>query len=538
MMQRNTLLLLLLFLCAGVSAQTTEGANKRQLLVKLKGAVPPEYFIADFSTHSRAGGGVWIEKKLSIRDNISLLRYDTASITPEELMLELEDFPDVESVHYDYFLDTRKDPNDPDVSEQWGLAAIGADKAWALTTGGATAQGDTIVVAVLDSGFDILHEDLLDNIWINRWEIPGDGSDNDNNGYIDDYLGWNFIAESPEHEPDQHGNSVAGIIGARGNNQKGVAGINWNVKLMVLETRMVSDIIAAYEYIIDQRERYNKSDGRAGAFVVATNASFGVNRIFCEQQPLWGKMYDRLGKAGILTAAGAANNAWDIDQVGDMPTTCPSDFLITVLNTNTNDERYFGSAYGKRSIDMGAPGQNSYTTKPFNNYGSFNGNSAAAPHLAGAIALLYSIPCGNLGRSALSTPQETALKIREALLSGVDVIPALSQFTQSGGRLNVFNSMKLLMEECRDPKEVGDAITIFPNPAQDMLYIDFVTPADTESSIRIFNVLGQPVYTRVFLSTSDDIRTEEIPVGYWNRGTYFVQITRGNTSTSRAIQVH
>ena len=119
----------------------------------------------------------------------------------------------------------------------------------------------------------------------------------------------------------------------------------------------------------------------------------------------WGKIYERLGAAGILTAAGAANNAWDVVQVGDMPTTCPSDFLLTVLNTNANDERYYGSAFGRKSIDMGAPGQNSYTTKPFNNYGSFNGNSAAAPHLAGAIALLYAMPCGNIGRGRLRYPR-------------------------------------------------------------------------------------------------------------------------------------
>lgn len=537
-MQRNTLLLLLSLLCVSLSAQNMENANRSQLLVKLKGAVPPEYFITDFSTHSRAGGGVWIEKRLSIKDNINLIRYDTASITPDELMKELEAFPDVESVFYDYYLDTRQDPNDPDFSEQWSLQTIGADKAWAFSTGGLTTEGDTIVVAVLDSGFDVLHEDLGNNIWVNHWETPGDGSDNDNNGYVDDYLGWNFITDSPFHEAEQHGQSVAGIIGAKGNNDKGVSGINWNVKLMFLETRMVSDIIAAYEYIIDQRERYNKSDGRAGAFVVATNASFGVNRIFCEQQPLWGKMYDRLGKAGILTAAGAANNAWDVDAVGDMPTTCPSDFLITVLNTNPNDERYVGSAYGRKSIDMGAPGQNSYTTKPFNNYGAFNGNSAAAPHLAGAIALLYSIPCGNLGRSALNAPQETALQVRAALLSGVDIVPALSPFTQTGGRLNVFNSMKLLMEDCRDPKEVGDVVTIAPNPAYDMLYLDFVTPAETPSSVRIFNTLGQPMYQQTYLTPSDRIQTNEIPVGSWTRGAYFVQIVRGKTTTTRMIQVH
>ncbi len=536
-MRRETLLVLLVFLCAGLMAQDPAAMNKSQLLVKLKGAVPPEYFIADFSTHSRAGGGVWIEKKLSLRDNINLIRYDTASISPEELMHELQSFPDVESVTYDYFLEDRQGPNDPDLGEQWGIYAIQADKAWDLTHGGLTARGDTIVVAVLDSGFDILHEDIKENLWKNHGEIPGDGKDNDNNGYIDDVYGWNFITDTPDHKPDQHGHSVAGIIGARGNNDKGVSGINWNIKLMLLETRMVSDIIAAYEYVIEQRDRYNRSNGNAGAFVVATNASFGVNRIFCDQQPLWGQMYDRLGKAGILTSAAAANNAWDVDEVGDMPTTCPSDFLLTVLNTNTLDERYFGSAYGRKSIDMGAPGQNSFTTKPFNQYGAFNGNSAAAPHLAGAIALLYSIPCGNLGQNAVSAPEETALKIREALLTGVDPKPGLAEFTLSGGRLNVFNSMKLLMEACRDPKEVGSAVGIFPNPAHGTLYFDFVAPAKETTRIRIFNALGQPVFHRSLQPAAEEIRTEEVDVQSWPPGAYYVQLLRGKEVMVRMVQV-
>jgi len=537
-MRRNTLLWILLLSCAHLSAQDPGDADRRQIIVKLRSALPPQNFIADFSTHSRAGGGVWIEKQLSKTQNISLLRYDTSTIGPDELLKELAAFPDVESAHFDYVLETRQGPNDPDVSEQWGVFAIGADKAWGLTTGGLTTQGDTIVVAILDSGFDVLHEDLRENVWKNHAETFGDRIDNDNNGYVDDFMGWNFITNSPMHMSDQHGHSVAGIIGARGNNQKGVAGINWNIKLMLLETRMVSDIIAAYEYIIDQRERYNTSSGKSGAFVVATNASFGVNRVFCEQQPAWGKIYERLGAAGILTAAGAANNAWDVDQVGDMPTTCPSEFLLTVLNTNANDERYYGSAFGRKSIDMGAPGQNSYTTKPFNSYGSFNGNSAAAPHLAGAIALLYAMPCGNIGREALRYPKETALKVRQALLSGVDLSAALSAITATGGRLNVFNSLNLLMEKCRDPKEVGAAVTVFPNPAQSSLFLDFVTPAGKASSLKIFNALGQPMLVRIYPpGRADEIQTEEIPVECWSPGSYFVQIKRGNEVVNRVVSV-
>jgi hypothetical protein len=536
-MRKELLLLPLLFICYGLSAQGPTAYNKSRLLVKLKAAVQPEYFIADFSTHSRAGGGVWIGKKLSIENNISLLLYDTASITAEELMGELKSFPDVESVQYDYYLEPRGEPNDPEMPEQWGLFAIEANKAWGITTGGVTAQGDTIVVAVLDSGFDVDHEDLKENIWINRAETPGDGRDNDNNGYVDDVQGWNFIADSPAHKADQHGHSVAGIIGAKGNNNTGVTGINWNVKLMVMEAKMVSHIIAAYEYIIEQRDRYNRSGGKSGAFIVATNASFGVNRIFCDQQPLWGEMYDRLGKVGVLTAAAAANNAWNIDEVGDMPTSCPSDYLLTVLNTNNADQRHPGSAYGKKAIDMGAPGQNSYTTKPFNRYGDFHGNSASAPHLAGAIALLYSLPCGKLGAKALAEPGPTALRIRSALLEGIDKVPALADVCHTGGRLNVFNSLQLLMEDCIDPATIGDNLSVYPNPSNNAVYFDFVGQAGETSELRIFNAVGQVMFQRRYRSEREEIHGETVPVNLWRPGIYYAQLLRGKKITSKKFQV-
>ena len=536
-MRKELLLLPLLFICYGLTAQGPTAYNKSRLLVKLKAAVEPEYFIADFSTHSRAGGGVWIGKKLSVQNNISLLLYDTASITAEELMSELKNFPDVESVQYDYYLESRGEPNDPDVPEQWGLFAIEANKAWGITTGGVTAQRDTIVVAVLDSGFDVDHEDLKENIWPNKAETPGDGRDNDNNGYVDDVQGWNFIADSPIHKSDQHGHSVAGIIGAKGNNNTGVTGINWNVKLMVMEAKMVSHIIAAYEYIIEQRDRYNRSGGKSGAFIVATNASFGVNRIFCDQQPLWGEMYDRLGKVGVLTAAAAANNAWNIDEVGDMPTSCPSDYLLTVLNTNNADQRHPGSAYGKKAIDMGAPGQNSYTTKPFNRYGDFHGNSASAPHLAGAIALLYSMPCGKLGAKALAEPGPTALRIRSALLEGIDKVPALADVCNTGGRLNVFNSLQLLMEDCIDPATIGDNLSVYPNPANNAVYFDFVGQPGEATELRIFNAVGQVMFQRSYRSDREEIHGETVPVHLWRPGIYYAQLLRGKRVTSKKFQV-
>jgi hypothetical protein len=345
--------------------------------------------------------------------------------------------------------------------------------------------------------------------------------DNDQNGYIDDVSGWNFIHQNATHVADNHGSSVAGIIGAKGNNGKGISGMNWHVKLMVFETRLVSDIIAAYDYIIDQRERYNRTKGKQGAFVVTTNASFGVNKIKCVDQPLWGEMYDRLGAAGILSAAGAANNPWNVDEVGDMPTTCKSDYLMTVLNTNPKDERYAGSAFGAVSIDMGAPGQNSYSTRNNNEYGVFHGNSAAAPHLAGAIALLYSIPRQKLAEDAMAFPAQTAMKIRNLLLNNVDKVPSLVSLTSTGGRLNVFSSMLKLLDIYpeKKPEMPTGKILVYPNPSIDEIYVEIAKPENETGLLSIFNAMGQQV-KQIFMP--EGVNRARVMTNGWKPGNYWV----------------
>lgn len=508
-----------------------------QVLVKLRPAVESHTFISKFATQSRAGGGVWVERQLSRRSNVHLMKFDTSTVSRELLILELLDNPQVQEASFDYHVASRTDPNDPEYEAQWGLDKIGVPEVWQHTTGGLTARGDTIVVAILDTGFDIYHEDVYPNIWRNRGEIPGDGIDNDDNGYTDDYLGWNFIEQSPEHIADPHGHSVAGIIGAAGNNGKGVTGINWSIKLMVLEARTISEIIQAYEYILDQRQKYNRTQGREGAFVVATNASFGINRLWCEHQPIWGDMYDQLGKVGILTAAGTANNAWNVDEVGDMPTTCPSDFLITVLNTNPFDERYVGSAYGRQAIDMGAPGQGSFTTKPFNRYGSFNGNSAAAPHLTGAIALLYSLPCPGLANSALRQPEETARTIRRALLEGVQPVAGLRDLTQTGGRLHVAGSMKLIMSDCAQEKPAGADMQILPNPVQSQLEVRIrAENTDAHGALLIFDAVGRLYHQQEFTGAVAESIYAHVLVNHWPPGTYFAVLKQsGQTTTQKFV---
>ena len=516
------LLALLMIPALTISAQKESTVTLGQLLVKFKPQVVPENFMVGFQTYARDGGGIWLEKKLSKSANINLIGYDTLTVNALNLLEEIKKDPQVEYACFDISVESRGDmPDDPNLASQWGLFTIGTEKVWELTKGGVSALGDTIVVAILDTGFDINHEDLKGNIWINKGEKPGDKMDNDQNGYIDDVSGWNFIHQNATHIADNHGSSVAGIIGAKGNNGKGISGMNWHVKLMVFETRLVSDIIAAYDYIIDQRERYNRTKGKQGAFVVTTNASFGVNKIKCVDQPLWGEMYDRLGAAGILSAAGAANNPWNVDEVGDMPTTCKSDYLMTVLNTNPKDERYAGSAFGAVSIDMGAPGQNSFSTRNNNEYGVFHGNSAASPHLAGAIALLYSIPRQKLAEDAMAFPAQTAMKIRNLLLNNVDKVPSLVSLTSTGGRLNVFSSMLKLLDIYpeKKPEMPTGKLLVYPNPSIDEIYVEIAKPENETGLLSIYNTMGQQV-KQIFMP--EGVNRARVITNGWKPGNYWV----------------
>jgi hypothetical protein len=246
-----------------------------------------------------------------------------------------------------------------------------------------------------------------------------------------------------------HGTQVAGMIGAKGNNGSQVAGANWNVKIMVVTRQGVAEdaVVASYTYPLVMRRAYNASNGALGAFVVATNASWGIDNGQPADAPIWCAMYDTLGTAGILSCGATANNNVDVDVVGDLPTACSSDFMISVTATNTTDNRTF-SGYGLTTIDVGAPGDNIFTTSIGGGTGSTSGTSFASPLTAGVIGLLYSAPCSSLMALVHGDPMEGALYVRQALFNGVDQAGNLPGQTVTGGRINSFNSLQWIMNNC------------------------------------------------------------------------------------------
>lgn len=461
------------------------------------------------------------ERKLGIRHNFHLLQFAEEQYPAEEVLGWVRSQDEVVLAQLSYEVEFRSPPNDPEFNQQWDMDLIQAADVWGITEGGLTAQGDTIVVAIMDSGFEPSHPDLAANIWHNHAEIPGDGIDNDNNGYIDDDMGWDYFSDTPNIAPGAHGLSATGIIGAVGNNGVGVTGLNWHVKVMQFSFSAVPDLIRAYEYVIDQRARYNESNGAEGAFVVATNASFGQARVFCDQQPAWAAMYDLMGEVGILTGGGADNSPYDVEILGDMPTTCTTDYLIMTCNVNSDDNLAQGSAFGNVSVDIGSPGDGTITIRPQGTYGVYGGNSAAAPHVTGAIALMYSLPCEGIAAEALDNPATTALLIRQAILEGVDPNESLAGKTVTGGRLNVFGSMEFVQSQCANEPGPLSVTKVYPNPTSDAgLNVEYITPEFTDYQIEVFNPLGQIIYRDVvdvprFGERIFTVPTAQLPVGIY-----------------------
>lgn len=455
--QYIALILLTCFSFTKVEAQYKSG----EIIVQFAHGVKPESILSKLKlTQERSAKSSVIQLA---SHPINVFKVKVSDETIEDVLSKLRKHPEVVHVQKNAIISYRKKPNDLLFNDQWqynNTVQLGNDlnilPAWDITTGGLTATGDTIVIAVLEDGIG-RHDDIVDNLWVNHNEIPGDKIDNDGNGYVDDYWGWNVDTNSDNvNIDDRHGTQVAGIIGAVGNNNKGVSGINWNVKIMPIVTGDIDEAnaIAAYSYAYVQRKLYNDSNGKKGAFIVATNSSWGIDKGKPSDSPLWCAFYDSLGSVGILSCAATANANIDVDVDGDLPTACPSDFLIAVTNVNRSDIRVGASGYGKKSIDLGAFGENTYNISSSNRYSSFSGTSAATPHVTGAIALAYSVPCDKLAKLAKTNPAQAARILKQALLTSTKSNNSLFEISRAQGRLDIgkfIATINSYCANCADP---------------------------------------------------------------------------------------
>ncbi len=403
-------------------------------------------------------------------DRIHLLK-SSAKIDVHKAIEEFKNNPIVEYAEPNYIrIIFSTFPNDACFDLLWGLHNIGqgdedcfiqyyqqpsgivdadidAPEAWDITTG-----SSDVVVAVIDTGLDYNHPDIVSNVWVNPGEISDNEIDDDNNEYIDDIHGWDFttcaewdidwkemtaecIEEKPEdddpYDDHYHGSHVSGTIGAIGNNgpddyMKSLVGVNWVVSIMPLKAfnrqgvGQDSDIINALNYAImmdvpitsNSYGDYNFSN----SFYDAVKAAEEANSLF----------------------VAAAGNGLPLEGIGldtDIYPHYPSSYnlsnIISVAATNKTDDLATFSNYGMTSVDLGAPGQRIWSiTQAIYAHHPASGTSMATPHVSGVAALIKSV-----------YPTLTATKIKERILNSVDVIPALQGKTVSEGRLNAYKAL-------------------------------------------------------------------------------------------------
>jgi len=438
---------------------------------------------------------VKIKKCLSPRMNIYLLERNTIA-SSEEFLFTLKQNEHVKLAQFNHRIKQRAlIPNDPDFGIQWNMlntgqgagiagADIEATEAWVIDTSNVTACGDTIVIAVIDDMFDLNHEDL--NYFVNHNEIPGNSVDDDGNGYIDDVSGWNvFDMNGDVHSTSlfqaSHSTHCAGIAAAIGNNGKGVAGVCWGAKILPVagSSTQESEVVAAYDYVRTMRILYNTTFGTKGAFVVSTNSSFGEDFGNPTAFPIWCAMYDSMGYVGILSAAATANNnSTNVDVQHDVPTECASPWLIAVTNTNRNDLRS-GAAYGKISVDLGAPGEGIRSTVPPSSYQNMSGTSMASPHVAGTIAAMYAGACKSLCNKYYEQPDTIALIIKKYILEGAEWVSSMNNITVTNGRLNLLraitNLKKYNCDSCGFSVDVNTTPIVCKNDSDGTAVLTFST---------------------------------------------------------------
>ena len=371
-------------------------------------------------------------------------QWKVLQFAPDQDLVEVRAVASQESivagVELDYKLTISNISRDSMTNSLWGLnnsgqtggladADIDLPEAWRTQTG-----SKAITVAVIDTGGDYRHPDLAANTWRNQGEIFGNGRDDDRNGFVDDVHGYDFVNRDGDPMDDQgHGTHVAGTIGAVGNNNRGVVGVNQNVSLMHLKfldsqgNGSTINAIRSVDYAT-----------RMGADVI--NASFGGGGY---SQAMFGAL-SRANNAGVLFVAAAGNEGNNNDFRPSFPANYDLPNVISVAATDHRDRLAGFSNFGRNSVDIGAPGVNILSTLPGNRYDSFSGTSMAAPHVAGAAALL-------LAENSNQTPNQ----VKNLLMRTADPVTSLQGRTVTGGRLNVNRALSQITTPQRPIWEVA-----------------------------------------------------------------------------------
>jgi len=361
----------------------------------------------------------------TLRHNLPLFHMEVWDVPDTDQAFELyaqQSISGIEYIERDYRLKLNSVPNDSDFDKLWGLHNTGgwwktedididAPEAWEMLEDESLSK---VVCAVVDTGVDYNHPDLTNNMWRNPREIPDNKIDDDNNGFIDDLYGWDFINNDNNPMDDYgHGTHVAGTISAEGNNNIGVAGVDWSrsEKIMALK-------------VMNQGRPTNISSFNSSVFMAFQYAL--KNGIKCSNFSLGSLYMDNFYReisavtSNHLLIAAAGNGGEDfIGDNNDVMLVYPSSYdlpnVISVCATDSKDKLASYSNYGSQSVDICAPGSDIYSTLPKNKYGKNSGTSFAAPLVTGAVSLLWS-----------RYPELSAVEVKRMILAGADQIPSLA----------------------------------------------------------------------------------------------------------------
>lgn len=319
--------------------------------------------------------------------------------------------------------------NDPAINQAWGLKKSDAARAWSVSKG-----SHDIIVAVIDTGADVKHEDLDDNIWKNPGETGIDGKgrdkavngvDDDGNGFIDDVHGWNFVSNNGTLTDNHgHGTHIAGIIGAKAGNNKGISGISPQISLMILKyydpkiagTDNLKNTIASIRYAV-----------KMGAHII--NYSGGGTEYSQDEKDA----IVEAEKKGILFVAAAGNERSNSDQFKYYPADYGLSNVVSVTAIDPSTEVLSSSNYGTETVDLAAPGQNILSCLPGNTYGYMTGTSQATAFVSGGAALVMA------RRDAFK-----AVDIKKYILSTGDAQASLSTKTRTSRQLNLYKALTIL----------------------------------------------------------------------------------------------
>ncbi|HXI04056.1 MAG TPA: S8 family serine peptidase [Candidatus Saccharimonadales bacterium] len=397
-------------------------------------------------------------------------------VSVDQAIAALSHNPHIRFAEPNYILHADVIPNDPRLGELWGMinngqtggtpdADIDADMAWGVSTG-----SDNVIVGVIDTGVDYNHPDLAANIWTNPGEIPGNGIDDDNNGYIDDVHGYDFYNHDGDPLDDHgHGTHVSGTIGAIGDNGIGVAGVNWHVKIMALKflssggSGSTDDAVSAVDYSVMMGADLTSNSWGGGGFSQT--------------------LYDAIANANahnMAFVAAAGNDGQDNDITPHYPSNYDLPNIIAVAATDDNDAKASFSDWGLTTVDLGAPGVDILSTLPGNSYGLLSGTSMATPHVSGVCALIRAV-----------SPNIPVAQLKSVLLAATDPVASMQGRTVSGGRLNAF--FAIAAPDDIAPDAIGDLTAA--NPTSNTMGLMWTATGDDHN-------VGTATYYEVRYSTS------------------------------------